>query len=121
MEAELLILQVWSGNLGQLVTCIQADEGSMPVTSVAISTNGERLAAGFNEGQVKMYDLLTGALEWQTRPHTKSVRCIKYHTSGDSIVTGADDCKIKVSFFLYVYGVSFQTLTCSKENFRKDI
>ena len=55
-------IKVWSGNLGQLVSCIGEKEED-GVSAVAIAPNGHQVAAGFRMGHVKLFDIDTGQFQ----------------------------------------------------------
>jgi WD40 repeat protein len=52
-------VKVWSGHLGKMVASLSED-GTGGVTSSAFSLDGSRLACGCHEGQVLLYDVVSG-------------------------------------------------------------
>ncbi|XP_064629950.1 telomerase protein component 1-like [Lineus longissimus] len=91
-------VKVWSGNLGKPV-CTLGEEEFGPVTCVSLDCWGEKVAAGYHSGHIRMFDILSGAVdqEWNT-VHTASVRCIKLIREGtwQTITTGSDDCLVSM-------------------------
>nr|KAG5700929.1 hypothetical protein BaRGS_034214 [Batillaria attramentaria] len=85
-------VKVWSGELGIPLHVIGSEDDG-PATAAALSPDGTTVAVGYHSSYVRVYDVGTGLLLWQAKPHTMSVRAITYTTDGNHIITGSDDCK----------------------------
>ncbi|KAK7488729.1 hypothetical protein BaRGS_00020026 [Batillaria attramentaria] len=88
-------VKVWSGELGIPLHVIGSEDDG-PATAAALSPDGTTVAVGYHSSYVRVYDVGTGLLLWQAKPHTMSVRAITYTTDGNHIITGSDDCKAHV-------------------------
>jgi WD40 repeat protein len=66
------------------------------VSSVAISTDGERIVTGSWDGTARVWDARTGQPLRELKGHTESVTSVAISTDGERIVTGSGDCSAKV-------------------------
>lgn len=58
--------------------------------------DGSSVVTGWRSGVLKVSDSRTGALRLTIEAHTGSVRGVAVHRDGDWIVSGSDDCTIRV-------------------------
>lgn len=59
MSDVIVLEQVWSGHLGKPLHCLGKEEDGQ-VKCVALSPEGETLAVGYHEGDIKFYEVQTG-------------------------------------------------------------
>ncbi|KAJ8317249.1 hypothetical protein KUTeg_005153 [Tegillarca granosa] len=86
-------VKVWSGHLGKPVYCM-GEESHGAAVSIALSPEGDSVATGYHEGQIRVFDVLSGKMVHESTPHTASVRCIAYSVDGKNIISGSDDCRV---------------------------
>jgi WD40 repeat protein len=67
------------------------DEEAAVPTCVAISPNGQLVAAGADDHRVRLWNLSDGTLLTQLREHVDWVRAVAFHPSGKKLLTGGDD------------------------------
>ena len=65
------------------------------VTSVAISPNGQYIAAGSMDADVRMWDVSTGQLVERLRGHRHSVSSVAFTPDGKGLVSGSLDKTLK--------------------------
>ncbi|GHO69220.1 hypothetical protein KSC_081120 [Ktedonobacter sp. SOSP1-52] len=79
----------------QLERCVFSDTfGS--ILSVAISNDGERLAAGTANGDVRLWNAHTGAPQGICQGHTDWVRAVDIRYDGKRVISGSDDQFIRL-------------------------
>jgi Raf kinase inhibitor-like YbhB/YbcL family protein len=66
------------------------------VGGFAFSAEGDRLAAGRQDGKVRVWDLGTGELLHLFTEHTRLVRALAFSSDGKRLATGSDDDTIKI-------------------------
>ncbi len=72
---------------------ILKDAHRTAVRALAYSPDGLLLASGSDDGQVKLWDLGSGNLAAQARPHHDSVRALTFSPEGTSLLSaGLDGC-----------------------------
>ncbi|XP_064601394.1 LOW QUALITY PROTEIN: telomerase protein component 1-like [Liolophura sinensis] len=86
-------VKVWSAHLGKLLHSLEDEV--IPV-SVALSPDGTSVAVGYHSGQVRVFDVESGLLNYEIAAHADPVRCITYTISGENIITGSEDSTSKV-------------------------
>jgi len=69
------------------------------VTSVAFSPTSDILAAGYREGLVKLYDIMTGDLLAELDPKLGQVNCIAFNPNGKLIAAGGGRYEFGPSVF----------------------
>jgi WD40 repeat protein len=57
-----------------------------PTRAVALSTNGDRVAAGDEDGVVRMWRVMDSALLWKTDPSSNPVNSVAFSHAGDRLV-----------------------------------
>jgi hypothetical protein len=67
------------------------DEEAAVPTCVAISPNGQLVAAGADDHRVRLWNLSDGTLITQLREHVDWVRAVAFHPAGKKLLTGGDD------------------------------
>jgi WD40 repeat protein len=67
------------------------DEEAAVPTCVAISPNGQLVAAGADDHRVRLWNLSDGTLITQLREHADWVRAVAFHPAGKKLLTGGDD------------------------------
>jgi len=65
------------------------------VTSVAISTNDQYVAAGSMDAVVRIWDVSTGQLVERLRGHSDSVTSVAFTPDGKGLVSGSEDKTLK--------------------------
>lgn len=69
---------------------------SEEVSSVATSTTGRFIVAGFRRGYMRAYDTLTGAVAWQSPDQTASVSCVGVSRDGVGVAMGVFDNTVSI-------------------------
>ncbi len=67
-----------------------------PVTCVAFSPDGRRIASGSLDQTVKLWETETGQEVFTLRGHTGGVISVAFSRDGRQIATGAIDCTVKI-------------------------
>lgn len=73
----------------------QTQEAAVP-TSVAISPNGQLLAAGADDHRVRLWNASDGTLTAHLDQHTDWVRSVAFDPSGKKLLTGGDDHQVVI-------------------------
>jgi WD40 repeat protein len=90
-------VNVWDIDTGKVVFDLDMKGLEVSISSVAFSSDGKLVAAGENNGAMKIWDAATGKAVVVFKAYPKrEVRCIAFHPDGKRIVTGADDKQVKV-------------------------
>ncbi|GKT48338.1 vegetative incompatibility protein HET-E-1 [Colletotrichum spaethianum] len=77
--------------------CLQTLEGhSDDVTSVAFSSDGQRLASGSDDHTVKVWDTATGACLQTFEGHSSRVTSVAFSSDGQRLASGSGDYTVKV-------------------------
>jgi WD40 repeat protein/serine/threonine protein kinase len=71
-------------------------DDSPPLTSVAVSPDGKRIASGADEGTVSVWDVDTGKRALTLRGHTESVASVAFSPDGKRLASGSQDETVKV-------------------------
>ncbi|MBL9084173.1 MAG: WD40 repeat domain-containing protein [Planctomycetales bacterium] len=66
-------------------------EEAAVATSVAVSPNGQIVAAGADDHRVRLWNVADGSLTTQLREHRDWVRAIAFHPSGKKLASASDD------------------------------
>lgn len=79
---------------------------TMPVTSVEFSIDSELILTASLDGTARMYNLIDGTLRKVLKGHAGPVNTAVF-TTGGLILTGSDDCTIKLwsysGFAIFTY------------------
>ncbi|XP_050397784.2 telomerase protein component 1 [Patella vulgata] len=86
-------VKIWSEYLGVPVHCL-GSESDGPVTSVALSSDGCHLVAGYHEGQIRGYDVKSGMRQYSVKHSSSAVKVIKFTTGDKNILIGVDNGNI---------------------------
>lgn len=93
-------LRAGSGYLGryQATNECRTSNGQMngPVSSVAISANGQRIVSGSEDRTVKVWNAITGEETSTFKGHIGPVNSVTFSADGKRIVSGSDDRTVKV-------------------------
>ena len=71
-------------------------EPSSIVNVVAYSADGEFLAAGHADGNVRVYDARTGAFVAEFRGHDDKVKTVEFMPDDDHLVSSSDDGSVRI-------------------------
>ena len=73
------------------------EEGAGPAEiRLAFSPDGTRLAAGFRDGAVRVWDAAEGRDPFLFKGHTDKTTCLTFSPDGTRLVTGSEDATVKV-------------------------
>lgn len=82
--------QYWS-------SCLQTLEGhNSSVNSVAFSNDGKWFASGSTDCLVKVWDAVTGALQYTFKGHHGSVGSVAFASNNTQLASGSDDMTVKI-------------------------
>jgi WD40 repeat protein/tRNA A-37 threonylcarbamoyl transferase component Bud32 len=93
-------VKVWDAATGQEKLCLKGH--ILPVRSVAISADGQRMASGGGgadwrkPGEVKVWDAATGQEKLSLQGHTNGVSSVAFSADGTRLVSGSWDQTVKV-------------------------
>jgi WD40 repeat protein len=91
-------LGIWNVETGQPVTGnpVAAEIGA-PATSLAFDTDGKRLATGFGDGSVQLWDAAHGTpIGPRIAAHKSEVTCLAFSGDGKRLATGSQDTTVRV-------------------------
>lgn len=66
-----------------------------PILVLALSLDGRVLAAGSNDGSVRLWSVPDGALLWDRKPHSLGVNALRFTRTGTTLFSGSDDESIQ--------------------------
>jgi WD40 repeat protein len=87
---------VWDASTGAELNVLKGHTN--PVTSVAFSSDGTRIASGSYGSSVRVWDASTGAELDVLQGHTNSVNSVTFSSDGTQIVPGSDEI-VRLSTF----------------------
>lgn len=89
---------VWNPRQGTIVRALKADENKAEVTSLALSpaTTGARLAVGYSDGRIRIWDYSKGECLVTFQGHKSSVSCLRYNATGSMLASGSNDTDVVV-------------------------
>jgi WD40 repeat protein len=87
-------LKVWDAATGRLLFSLVGH--AWPVSCLAISADGERIASGSLDQTVKLWDAATGNNLLTLEGHKHLVSCVEISSDGKQIVSGSHDRTVKV-------------------------
>uniref|UniRef100_A0A2H1VZ39 SFRICE_028441 n=1 Tax=Spodoptera frugiperda TaxID=7108 RepID=A0A2H1VZ39_SPOFR len=82
---------LWDVESGQLLQSFQAHAADVMALDLAPSDMGDTFVSGGCDRAVLVWDMRTGQAVQAFDTHDSDVNSVKYHPSGDSLVTGSDD------------------------------
>jgi prepilin-type processing-associated H-X9-DG protein len=94
ITAEDKTLKVWEARTGRNELTLKGHTGA--VTSVAVSTDGERIVSGSTDKTVKVWDAQTGQEVLTLEGHALAVTSVAMSRNGQRIVSGSFDTTVKV-------------------------
>lgn len=68
---------------------IQLPADAPPLHSLSLRPDGRQVAGGLSDGTLMVWDLPSGTLRWQFRPHGDMVRALSWNASGDALASSA--------------------------------
>lgn len=89
-------VKIWNLQQGSLTPFRNLANASLLVRSIAFSPNGQTIATGTAEGQIKLWQVNTGKELPGLPGHTKQVSALAYSPDGQTIVSGGIDNTIKI-------------------------
>lgn len=98
-ELEKAVYQNAQAEIGNKIQeAVYTDVGKFiaSVTSVIINNRGTILAAGYNDGQIKFWNLKTGGIICQIAAHNKTVSVLKFSNNDSYLASGSEDKVIKI-------------------------
>jgi uncharacterized protein with WD repeat len=88
-------VNVWDDKLKTFVAQ-QRTEERIPAVSLAFSPDGKRLAVGYTDAWIRVWDVTKNELVLALRGHESSVTSIAYSPDGKSIASGGSDGTVRV-------------------------
>src|SRR5207302_1543526 len=94
------VVKVWDASTGANLLTLTGQPG--PVTSVAFSPDGKRVAASYRHsfggrpGEVKVWDSTTGQELLTLRGYSRWVMSVSFSPDGKRIVSSDEDATVKV-------------------------
>ncbi|KAJ8717540.1 hypothetical protein PYW07_005470 [Mythimna separata] len=82
---------LWDVESGQLLQSFQAHAADVMALDLAPSDMGDTFVSGGCDRAVLVWDMRTGQAVQAFDSHDSDVNSVRYHPSGDSLVTGSDD------------------------------
>lgn len=82
---------LWDVDSGQLLQSFQAHAADVMALDLAPSDMGDTFASGGCDRAVLVWDMRTGQAVQAFDSHDSDVNSVRYHPSGDSLLTGSDD------------------------------
>ena len=76
--------------------CQQTLAGNSPVNSVAISSDGQFLASGYEDKTIRLWNLATGEVLSTLTGHSQGIKSVAFSPDGTILATGSDDQTIKL-------------------------
>jgi len=102
---------VWNGLTGQLINTF---DHSVYLWNVAISPDGNLIASGDDEGDIKLWDLRTGTKIYTLTHHSGSIWCLAFSPDSKVLASGTLDDNIK--FWDLMEGNEIENLINTKVN-----
>eukprot|EP00941_MAST-03F_sp_MAST-3F-sp1_P004557 g4557.t1 len=84
---------VWNLKTEQRVHKLSSEDGG-PVTSLAQSPDQIHILAGHDNGTIRLWNMLTGALVVELKGHRKAVTSLAYNSDGSVFASGSKDTDI---------------------------
>ena len=90
-------IRVWDISSGALITVLTGEAGA--VTDLALSSDGNLLTAGYNDGPLCLWNLVTHSLLFKLQSHKSAVNTVLFSHGprGHIVASGSYDRTIKVS------------------------
>lgn len=89
-------VKIWNVQQGSLSHFKNLANSSLLVQSIAFSQNGQTIATGTAEGQIKLWQVSTGKWLRDLSGHKGQVRALAYSPDGQIIVSGGIDNTIRI-------------------------
>jgi len=92
------LVDAWSGAVRGTLTWSRLDFWSgwgLCTSWLAASPDGTRLAAGDNQGIIRVFDLTTGRREFTLTGHSRPVEALGFSADGRRLVSGAQDRTVR--------------------------
>lgn len=89
-------ISVWNVKQAERIKFMPEEEktGDKNVTVLARSPDGKHIAAGYDDGAVKMWGIDNGALVLTLNGHRSAVTCLAFNSTGSILASGAKDTDI---------------------------
>jgi WD40 repeat protein len=84
------IVRVWKVATGELLFAARHQAGFTPAWCVAFSPDGKTLAAGFESGEVRLWDVATSRERARLSGHGTRIRWIGFHPDGRSLAVAGN-------------------------------
>ena len=88
--------KVWDSMIGKELFSLRGHDG--PVTRVAFSPDGRRLASGSDDNTMKIWDIATGKLQelFSLKGHDSFVQGVTFSPDGRRLASGSWDEAVKI-------------------------
>jgi WD40 repeat protein len=87
-------LRLWSTDTGRKIHDLKFGDG--PVTSVALSRDGQRGASALGDGSIVIWRTSTGGSEARLDGHRSRVGCLAFSSDGELLLSGSSDCTLRL-------------------------
>lgn len=79
------------------ILAVPVSSGTAPeVTQLALSPDGHQIAAGYQDGSIRLWDIETGDSEPPAFGHSSGVSSLRYSKSGALLASGGQDTHVVV-------------------------
>eukprot|EP01050_Picozoa_sp_SAG11_P004157 SAG11_NODE_258_length_11542_cov_35.970899_14_plen_259_part_00 len=89
-------VRVWNLRTGALVQTLRDKNVRAEVSALARSPDGQRVAAGYSDGSIRIWEFNSGNCDAIFHGHKKEVTTLRYNAAGNLLASGGKDTDIVV-------------------------
>jgi len=94
LSSSLEVVNLWNIRQGLLVGSYADETNQVMVTCMAVDSNHKRLAVGYEDGRIRVYELASRELIVVFNAHSSAVTCLRYNPDGNILASGSQDTEI---------------------------